>query len=97
MISFSCIAASVCFTVAVIAVREGRYEAALVFFVLFSASTMAAIFAEWENKRLNRANDMATRVMFDSVMLLKKVLDDKKGEDGSEMQSGEQEADTGTD
>lgn len=69
MISLSCIAASVCFTAAVIAAREGRYEAALVYLVLFLFNTVLAVLKERKIKKLDTerhlniselCNDMAS-------------------------------------
>ena len=51
MISLSCIAANVCLTAAVIAARESRYEAALVFFVLFVFATVYAGLTERKIKK----------------------------------------------
>lgn len=51
MISLICIAASVLFTAAVIAAREGRYEAALVCLVLFVFNTVLAVLKEQKIKK----------------------------------------------
>lgn len=93
MISLCLIAASCCFTAAVIATRDGRYDAAAVFLVLFVLNTVVAVLNERRIKRLDMSRHIATIAMGDAVIRLKKELDEIKGGDCCEMQSGEPKAD----
>jgi hypothetical protein len=93
MISLSCIAASVCFTAAVIAAREGRYEAALVYLVLFVFNTVLAVLTERKIKKLDTVRHATVFALGDAVIRLRKEFDDQKGGETDEMQSCEQEAD----
>lgn len=95
MISFSCIAASVCFTAAVISVREGRYEAALVYLVLFVFNIVLAVLTERKINKRDTANAAAIMVLGETVLRLLKEFDDQKGGENNEVQFVSQEADTG--
>lgn len=97
MISLSCIAASVCFTAAVIAAREGRYEAALVYLVLFVFNIVLAVLRERKINQLVEAMHRTILAWAEAVLRLRKEFDEQKGGENNDVQSCEQEADTGTD
>lgn len=74
MISLSCIAASVCFTVSVIAAREGRYEAALVYLVLFVFNTVLAVLKEQKIKKRDTERHMNVSELCNEIASLLEEL-----------------------
>lgn len=79
MISLICVAASVLFTAAVIAAREGRYEEALVCLVLFVINTVLAALRERKNDQLVEAMHRTILAWAEAVIRLRKEFDDQKG------------------
>lgn len=94
MLSLSCIAASICFTAAVIAAREGRYDAALVLFVCFAVNTVVVCLAERRIRKLDISRRLATSELCNEIAsLLKELYQQQKKGENDDVQSGEQEAD----
>lgn len=78
MKTLSVIGANCCFTAAVIAVREGRYDAGVVLILLFAATAVISVLEERRDEKL-------VEVITKNVMALNKTLSwllrrDKKGD-----------------
>jgi hypothetical protein len=94
MISLCLIAANCCFTAGVIAVREGRYDAAAVLLALFAVNLVAAILKERAFLKIDAIRHKFTVNLGEVVKRMVDSTDVKNGGESDEMQSCKQEADT---
>ena len=72
MITLSTIAASVCFMAAAIAVRDGRYEAAVVFAILFLVDTFCSCLAEHRIMKADKSRHHFTILLGEAMARLVK-------------------------
>lgn len=93
MNSLSTIAANCCFTAAVIAAREARYDACVVFVLLFVANVVVSCLNELKFVKADKARHIFTIKLGEAVCTLAKEKSNKEKVD-DEMQSCESKADT---
>lgn len=90
MITLSTIAASICFMAAALAVRDGRYEAALVFAVLFLVDTFCSCLAEHRVMKADKSRHHFTILLGEAMTgLVKEREEAAKKEEQEDSKDGE--------